>query len=104
MKKLILSFLLLALTFNLFAAPVSEVQALRFAKDFIGVRMYAKSTAVAGSSATDFQLTYTGTLSVDEKKITTDSKPLYYVFNRGNNQGFIIVSADTRRNFYSGLF
>lgn len=88
--KLLYSLLLMLLASTwAAAAPIDEAAALRTAKSFMATH---KMKQVGEPS-----LASRGTQSLPAKnKGTASSKPCYYVFNNGNDGGFVIVSGDDR--------
>jgi hypothetical protein len=101
MKKLFLlclSLCIVGLTNMVNAAPVSETAALVKAKKFF----FEKNTSVIGLSKVSanipFTMVYKGINTLGVKKVsgmnTSNSQPYFYVYNIGENRGFIIVSGD----------
>ena len=76
-------FLLLTGIVGLHAQQVSEEQAAQTAKDFLSKKAPSKARGLSSS----LKLAYTSTV---------EGKHCYYVFNRGENDGFVIVSGDER--------
>lgn len=66
---------------------VSQEAALEKAINFFNDNQAIKTRALEQLSSAVYQLVYTA---------KQDDEVCYYVYNRGNNQGFIIVSADER--------
>ena len=84
MKKTIMFLMMLAMTaISVQAAEVTESQALDIAQRFINAGT-AKMKAVPNSKLT---LAHAA---------TTSGKPDYYVFNRGEGDGFVVVSGEDR--------
>ncbi len=93
MKKtlLLIGFLLLFAT-NVLAIPRTSSEALNIANSF-----YQKAQVSTKRMSTDLstlKLAYTCTYGISTK--STSDKAYYYVFNRGDNNGFIIISGDDR--------
>ena len=85
MKKTILFLMTVVLTATSFhAAEVSESKALDIAKSFVN-----------NGSAT-FKAMPGSTLKLAHAAKSVDGKPDYYVFNRGDNDGFVVVSGEDR--------
>ncbi len=84
MKKLTLTFCLLAAFGSLIAGPVDQQKAQRLGAKFLS------TTAVAQRNA-DVQLNLVAT-AIDMQRGGTD----YYVFNVSNGEGFVIVAGDDR--------
>lgn len=72
-------------TISLFAAPRSEQQAIEAASEFL-----TSHSNVLRAPAKDGRLTHSWTAT------QTNGQPAFYVFNRGENDGFVIVSAEDR--------
>lgn len=83
MKKIVTLFLVLMLTVVAFAAPRSAQQALQEARNFLS----SKNLQVA----TSLQLAHKS-----PRKVGASSDASYYVFNMGDDKGFVIVSGDDR--------
>ncbi|GAB6011098.1 thiol protease/hemagglutinin PrtT [Viscerimonas tarda] len=88
MKKFTLTLFLLLLALAGFARQRTESEALSLARSF-----YSQSSKLR--SGTSFTLAYTGK---DDIKSTRSASVnvYYYVFNTGENNGFVIVSGDDR--------
>ena len=85
MKKTILLMMALALmSMSVQAAQVSEVQAMDIAKNF------------ANKGSATFKAKPGSELTLAHAAKSTNGKPDYYVFNRGDHDGFIIVSGEDR--------
>ena len=69
----------------LFAAPRSEQQAVEAASEFL-----TSHSNVLRAPAKDGRLTHSWTAT------QTNGQPAFYVFNRGENDGYVIVSAEDR--------
>jgi hypothetical protein len=93
MKKalLFIAFFLLLLT-NVFALPRTSSEAFSVAKLFH--QKSNSSIKLMSTETTALKLAYTCTDGIATR--STTEKAYYYVFNRGNNSGFIIVSGDDR--------
>ena len=93
MKKVLLfiTFFLLLLT-NVFALPRTSSEALNVARLFH--QKSNSSIKLMSTETTALNLAYTCTDGIATR--STTAKAYYYVFNRGNNSGFIIVSGDDR--------
>ena len=85
MKKQLLLILGLMFTATLFAAPVSRERAKENVMSFLKSKGGNKMFATAGANK----------MQVTNVEIEANSDA-YYVFNIGNNRGFVIVSADDR--------
>ena len=70
---------------SLFASPRSEQQAIEAASEFL-----IGHSHVLRAPAKDGRLTHSWTA------LQTNGQPAFYVFNRGENDGFVIVSAEDR--------
>jgi len=79
MKKVYLLALCLAYTFIVFAGPVSEKQALEKARQFMPGKSFSLKQTAASNNG------------LDQATVSP-----YYVFNAGDNAGFVIVSGDDR--------
>jgi len=93
MKKslLLIGFLLFFAT-NVLAISRTSIEALSIANSF-----YQKaqvSTKKMSSDLSTLKLAYTCTDGISTR--STSDKAFYYIFNRGENNGFIIVSGDDR--------
>ena len=86
-RKLTFAMLSLACAvFSLDAAPRSAKEALKVAKTFYEGKSLLRSTTDA-----DFKLVYTG----EENTLRSSSgTPYYYIYNVGENGGFVMVSGD----------
>ncbi|WP_321423764.1 C10 family peptidase [uncultured Bacteroides sp.] len=93
MKKVLLfiTFFLFLLT-NVFALPRTSSEAFSVAKLFH--QKSNSSIKLMSTETTALKLAYTCTDGIATR--STTEKAYYYVFNRGNNSGFIIVSGDDR--------
>ena len=83
MKRILFSFICLLSGLQLFAGPVTRQEAQSLAKDFLASKGIAMTTSMA------YRAPRKATLS------KTDNA-YYYVFNAGNNNGYVIVSGDDR--------
>lgn len=85
MKKFYLLSLILTATVFLFAKDVSKAEAEKVGRNF-----YHLNTGITVESVSTASEVYT------ENNVgrTSDGKPVYYVFNINNSQGFVIVSGD----------
>lgn len=88
-RKLTLSILGVAgVTLSLVASPRSASEALRVAQSF-----YSGKSLLRSVSEKDFQLVYTG----EESGLrASSSEPYYYIYNVGEDGGFVMVSGDDR--------
>ncbi len=86
-KHFLLTLLLLAVSFGLNAAPISREQAKVNAQSFLQKVKGSRTLAPVQSRAK---------LGPRRAKSTTAETELYYVFNRGEQQGYVIVSGDDR--------
>ena len=82
MRKIITFVALVLAAVSTFAAPVSPQQALRLATQFGG------NAIMRHAPGATMKLAYT-----DKAK---SGENLFYVFNRGQHDGYVIVSADDR--------
>lgn len=92
MKKLLLLPFALILSVSLIARPVDKAEALTAAKKYFSS---SSSQAMRVKANQSYELTYVGS----DKKLpdnTEGTQNYFYVYNIGNNDGFVIVSADTR--------
>lgn len=85
MKKLLLVFSIIFLSVQLWAEPIDSVQAVSFAKQFFSSN---SSRAMRVSVSNNFKLAYVNK--------GMNNHPHFYIYNIGDNNGFVIVSADTR--------
>lgn len=94
MKKIVISFLLcLIAVITATAGPVSLEQAQAIAlRSINSVQMNVKGGARPGSA----KLTLAMTMTADGAAASATSAPLYYVFNKGADGGFVIVAGDDR--------
>lgn len=92
MKKLLLLILTSVITLSAYAADVTPQQALAIARQFSGGT--TGQMKMLAPMANQLKLAYTADAA--------DGKNCYYVFNRGGNQGFVIVAADDRANAILG--
>jgi hypothetical protein len=83
----ILCFLLVFNSALLMANPVSPTEALNHATSF-----HRQRHTVAIRSTTDLKLVYTSNGSASLRSTTTN--PEFYIYNIGENQGFVIVAGD----------
>jgi hypothetical protein len=83
MKRILFSFICLLSGLQLFAGPVTRQEAQSLAKDFLASKGIAMTTSMA------YRAPRKATFS------KTDNA-YYYVFNAGNNNGYVIVSGDDR--------
>lgn len=92
MKKSLFLFLTLFLTASLMARPMDKAEALTVAKKYFSSSNSQMMRVKANQS---YELTYVGS----DKKVpdnTDGTQNYFYVYNIGNNNGFVIVAADTR--------
>ncbi len=89
-KKLILLTALLIYIQVGWSAPIDSRKAERIAHSFLNQNTTAFKSV---QSKLQLKLVYTCT---DERSAYNESTPYYYVFNRGNESGFIIISGDDR--------
>lgn len=92
MKKTFTFLVALFASFITFAAPIEQSTAKKIAESFLNqtTTISINGRQTVNRENKPIQLVYTAT------NISTTQQPLFYVFNRGNDNGFIIVSADTR--------
>lgn len=97
-KNYVILFFLLALFQNLCAKQISSEEALGLAN-----RFFASVTSDRGiytrTSTPELALVYTSVVSTESKNtraVNGSEIPTYYVFNAGQNGGFVIVAADDR--------
>ena len=85
MKRIFALLALLCLLFQLsLAGPIDQSQALKIASSFFG----------QGTTTRQLSMTYKAPY-----KTSHAGKPeenLYYIINRGNDQGFVVIAADNR--------
>lgn len=95
MRKLITFLIICFISISVFAKPIDKSQAKKIAESFFSQNktgfIYGKQSVVRENGT--LQLVYAAKSS--PQKLSTDI-PLYYVFNNGENEGFVVVSADTR--------
>jgi hypothetical protein len=94
MKKLLFAVFVFVPFCIVSAQEISQDEALAVAKSFISQTLINKGKRV-GSKTTSLALAYKTSVNVDE------SSELY-VFNKNTNDGFIIVSGDSRANMILG--
>ena len=87
LKRNLLLFLFLCMVAALQAAPITREQARLRAADFLKDTKGSKVLAPVRNKAK---------LSPRRAKSLSDDMELYYVFNRGENQGYVIVSGDDK--------
>ena len=87
LKRNLLLFLFLCMVSALQAAPITREQARLRAADFLKDTKGSKVLAPVRNKAK---------LSPRRAKSLSDDMELYYVFNRGENQGYVIVSGDDK--------
>ncbi len=75
------------------AAPISDSEALKIGKNFIEQHKTFTRQAVVES---DLRLIFVGKENTNLRSRKTSSQNYYYVFNVGENKGFVIVAGDTR--------
>lgn len=90
-KKTFLLFLFAILALSISASPIDKAQALEIAKAFFGVRGYSSMNQL--SMAYSPKVNTIGTIT---KKSNPTVSSLYYVINRGNDNGYIVVAGDDR--------
>ena len=86
MRKL-LPILFLFVTVTSWAGNVTESEALQKAKAFIDIQRATQSQRQMRLAAKSTQV---------NKELTTATKESFYVFNVGQNDGYVVVSADDR--------
>lgn len=69
------------------AQQVSQSEALLRAQTFLQQQMGHRAVSRNGESAATLTLAYTSQREADQR-------PLYYVFNQGQDEGFVIVGGD----------
>ena len=87
MKKFILLSIISLFTFSSYAGPVDKQKALTVAKNFFGNKGIEMKQENAASKAPRSK-----TASANN----ANENAYYYVFNAGNNKGFVVVSGDDR--------
>ena len=70
---------------GLMASPVDQSQALKLAENFFG----------KGTTRAQLKLEYKAPYKAATRAGQAEEN-LFYIFNRGNNQGYIVVAADNR--------
>ena len=90
MRKITITLLASLLTLTAFAGPVSRQQALQEAKAYLQTQRNAR-----GVSQTE-ALTLAYECQPKASRGVSNASPLYYVFNQGKQQGFIVVAGDDR--------
>ena len=85
LKKLFLALLCVGMLLELQAAPITREQAQKRALDFLKEKSGSTQLKPVQNLAK---------LSPRHKAMKTTENELYYVFNRGNNEGYVIVSGD----------
>ena len=85
LKRVILALLGATMTITLSAAPVTREQAKKNAVDFLKNVKGSRTLAPVQNRQK---------LGPRRAKATSTDTDLYYVFNRGNNEGYVIVSGD----------
>lgn len=86
MKRFLLYLLTGLLTLNMWAEPITQEQAQQLAEQFLAKKGGSRRLAPVKNRAK---------LAPAQQNATSADAP-YYVFNRGESNGFIIVSGDTR--------
>lgn len=92
LKQLLLSFLLLAAIIRVAAAPVDPQTAKATASAFLKT-LTADPIQAKSARSSQLRLVYT---CADRTAADPSPTPYYYVFNRGEKDGFIIVSGENR--------
>ena len=90
MKKITVTFITLLLAMAAFAGPVSRQQALQTATAYLN-----KQQSVRGVTQ-PAQLSLAYECMPKSGRGASVSSPLYYVFNQGQQQGFVVVAGDDR--------
>ena len=90
MKKITATLALCLLAGAAYAGPVSRSQALRIAQSHFQT---TRSTRSVGQSPETLTLAYECTPKAS-RSASLAAQPLYYVFNKGEQQGYVIVSGD----------
>lgn len=91
MKKILLFLVLVIFSNALDAKNRTSIEASNLAGQFI-VKLQAAFSKAPASTASGLTLTYTSNKST----VKSGTKSLYYVFDKGGDNGFVIVSADDR--------
>ncbi len=91
LKKVFVYLVLVLFTSTLFARPVDKTEALSIAKQYFAS---VSSSTMRIPSGMKYELAYTCSESSDQRNDSFNN--YFYVFNIGQNQGFVIVSADSR--------
>ncbi|MBQ9363076.1 MAG: leucine-rich repeat protein [Bacteroidaceae bacterium] len=86
-KQILLTLMGLSLAVFTQAEPITQEQAKQLAEKFLQKKAGSRRLA---------PITNRAKLAPARLRVSTTSEPTYYVFNRGEKQGFIIVSGDTR--------
>ena len=89
MKKLFLGFIALVLTASLYAGTRTAEEAAGIAASFVNNQPALRKAHKSAQSAATMRLAFT-------RKQDASQKNAYYIFNRADNAGFILVSADDR--------
>ena len=91
LKKTSVFLFTILFSITLFARPIDKEEAQNIAKKYFSSGI---SSSLRMKSAMNFELAYTCTDIADVKNLPQSS--YYYVFNIGQSNGFVIVSADSR--------
>jgi hypothetical protein len=95
MRKMFYFLLLLCFSFTAKAEPVDSLKALSFAKFFFSQNISSKNGRL---KAVDFKLIKKEpnlhTTSIKNGRVSSENDFLYYIFNIGDSNGFIIVAGD----------
>lgn len=86
-KRTLLATLISVIASAAVAEPITQQQAQQLAQQFLQQRAGSRRLA---------PITDKAKLAPARLRVSTTSAPTYYVFNRGEGQGFVIVSGDTR--------
>ena len=89
MKKILFSLMALMLSVTLLAGQRTAEDAASIAASFVNGRPALRKAHVANQTSSSMRLAHT-------RQKASSQENAFYVFNRGDNAGFIIVSADDR--------
>jgi len=82
-----------------FAKPITKTESLKIARQFYQENVIKKDNNLKSASALEFKLDYISTNSeatLKSASVINDTAAYYYIYNVGNDQGFVIVSGDDR--------
>lgn len=87
MKKILILFVLLISSVSLFAGPIGEERARQIAEEFFAVYD-------TRSTSGEIELEWAGE-DINNSKAGNLSNALLYIYNRGTNNGFVVIAGDS---------